>query len=221
MDKGFVKLFRKFTKWEWYSDINTKTLFLHLILTANHEDRNWKGIEVKKGQVVIGIHKLSEEIGLTVQQTKTAIKHLKSTNEITIKPTNKFSIITLINWEKYQNYDSRVTSNLINNLTNEQLTSNNQLTTNNNDNNYNNICMYNNAYAREENFCHLGSLFKSVSCVMCMKKNNCPHPEGIDFKLTHEESFEEYDKRRTKKLEELISDTKSRGDPIPEKSDYD
>ena len=79
--------------------------------------------------------------------------------------------------------------------------------------------MYNNAHAREENYCHLGSLFKSAACVNCMKKNNCPHPESIDFKLTHEESFEEYDKRRTEELNKFIDDKKSRGDPIPK--DYE
>ena len=26
MNEGYIKLFRKFKKWEWYDDINTKTL---------------------------------------------------------------------------------------------------------------------------------------------------------------------------------------------------
>ena len=44
---GWIKLHRKFLKWEWYSDINTKSLFLHLLLTANHKDKQWQGITVK------------------------------------------------------------------------------------------------------------------------------------------------------------------------------
>lgn len=214
MDKGFVKLFRKFTKWEWYSDINTKTLFLHLLLTANHEDKNWKGILIKRGQVITGRKKLSEETGLTEQNIKTSLKRLKSTNEITTKITNKYTIVTLVNWEKYQDYDTRVTNKIPNKVTNNQPTTNQQLTTNNNDNN---IYVYNNAHAREENYCHLGSLFKNEICVHCQKKNNCPHPVSIDFKLLHpDETFEEYDKRRIETLDQFIDDVKSRGDPKAE-----
>lgn len=147
MNDGFIKLFRKFTKWEWYSNINTKTLFLHLLLTANHEDRKWQGRIIKRGQVVIGLASLSAEIGLSIQQIRTALKHLKSTGEITIETTNHFTIITLVNWEKYQDYDTRITSRSSSN----QQTSNKQATTNNNDNNVKN--KINNIYAQMfENF---------------------------------------------------------------------
>jgi len=49
---GFVKLYRSMLKWEWYDDINVKVLFLHLLLKANYEDKRWRGIEIKKGEIV-------------------------------------------------------------------------------------------------------------------------------------------------------------------------
>ncbi len=139
MNDGFIKLFRKFKQWEWYSDVNTKVLFLHLLLSANHTDKSWRGITVKRGQIVVGLESLSIELGLSIQKIRTALKHLKSTNEIAIETTNKFSVITLVNWEKYQDYDTRLTNELTSEITNEEQSSNNQLTTNNNDNNVNNI----------------------------------------------------------------------------------
>ena len=57
------------------------------------------------------------------------MNHLKSTNEITIKSTNRFSIVTIVNWEKYQINKKQSTNKLTNNLTNNQPTTNQQLTT--------------------------------------------------------------------------------------------
>ncbi len=31
MNDGFIKLHRKIIDWEWYDDINTKTLFIHIL----------------------------------------------------------------------------------------------------------------------------------------------------------------------------------------------
>ena len=126
MNDGFIKLFRKFKQWEWYSDVNTKVLFLHLLLSANHTDKSWRGITVKRGQIVVGLESLSIELGLSIQKIRTALKHLKSTNEIAIETTNKFSVITLVNWEKYQDYDTRLTNELTSEITNEEQSTNNK-----------------------------------------------------------------------------------------------
>ena len=102
MRGGYIKLHRKFTKWGWYSDPNTKAVFLHLLLTASWEESECHGYKIKPGQVVTGRKKLAKELKLSEQSIRTALDHLKSTNEITIKTTNKFSIITIVNWRKYQ-----------------------------------------------------------------------------------------------------------------------
>ena len=41
--EGWIKLHRQILDWEWYDDINVKVLFLHLLLTANYEDKKWQG----------------------------------------------------------------------------------------------------------------------------------------------------------------------------------
>ena len=94
--KGFIALQRKVLEWEWYNDIPTKTLFIHILLKANFKDKNWQGHLVKRGELITGRKQLSQETGLSEQQTKTALKKLQSTNEITIKATNRFSIINII-----------------------------------------------------------------------------------------------------------------------------
>ena len=140
--QGYIKLFRKFTDWEWYNNINVKIVFLHLLLIANHKEKQWRGIKIDKGQVLTSLEHLSKEVGLTVQQTRTALTKLKSTYEITSKSTNKYTLITLVNWGKYQLDKEKITNEITNNVTNEQQTNNKQITTNKNeknDNNDNNI----------------------------------------------------------------------------------
>lgn len=99
---GWIKLHRKITEWEWYSDPNVFRLFMHLLLTANYQDTKWKGIDLKRGQLVTGRKKLSEETGLSVQEVRTAMDKLKSTSEITITSTSKFSVVSVCNYDKYQ-----------------------------------------------------------------------------------------------------------------------
>lgn len=122
--QGWVRLHRQFLEWEWYEDNNTKVLFLHILLKANHKDRRYKGKLVKRGELLTGRDILSKEVGLSVQQIRTALNKLKSTNEITIKSTKQGTIIQIV---KY-NYFQIVT----NESTNNQPTSNQQVTTNNN-----------------------------------------------------------------------------------------
>ena len=78
-------------------------------------------IIIKRGQIVVGIEDLGDQTGLSRQQTRTALTKLKSTNEITIKTTTKYSLITI---NKYNDYQQ-----ITNNLTNDQPTNNQQITT--------------------------------------------------------------------------------------------
>lgn len=127
--EGYIKLFRKFNQWEWRKNPEMVSIFIYLLLSANHEKGKWQGIEIQKGQLITGRNSLSIQTGLSPQSVRTCIKRLKSTNEITIKSTNKFSIITIVNWEDYQ---VKSTSKSTNNLTNNQPAINQQSTTNKN-----------------------------------------------------------------------------------------
>lgn len=116
---GFVKIHRKLIQWGWYQDNVVKGVFLHLLLTANFKDSPWRGRIIKRGQVVIGTIKMAEDLGFTRQQIRTAIDKLKSTNEITTETTNKFTIVTIVNWEDYQVLGDETTSKATNETTNK------------------------------------------------------------------------------------------------------
>lgn len=99
---GWVKLYRSIFKWEWWDDMYTRNLFVVCLLMANSSDRRWRGIVIGRGSFVTSMAHLSKIAGLTARQTRTAVEHLKSTNELTIKTTNNYSIITVCHYERYQ-----------------------------------------------------------------------------------------------------------------------
>lgn len=124
MADGFIKLHRKLLDWEWFDDANTLKLFLYCLLRANWESGSWHGISYLPGQFITSLPTLATETGLTVQQIRTALKHLKSTGELTDKSYTKYRIITVNNWCEYQG-DNRQTNRQ---LTDNQQTTNRQLT---------------------------------------------------------------------------------------------
>lgn len=130
--EGWIKLYRKFCEWEWFNISEMVHLFIYLLLNANREDGSWRGIIVKRGQIITGRNSLSENTGISSQSIRTCLNRLKSTNEITITSTNKYSIITITKYEDYQikNLNSNQQTNQ--QLTNNQPATNQQLTTNKN-----------------------------------------------------------------------------------------
>lgn len=93
--RGFVAFPRGLTDWEWYSEPNTARLFFHLLLTANWSQKQWQGITIHPGELVTSQSQLAKQLGLTVMQVRTALKHLELTGYITVKTGSKYSLITL------------------------------------------------------------------------------------------------------------------------------
>lgn len=102
MDTGWIKLHRDFLDWEWYDDGNMVRLFIHLLLRANYEDKKWRGIIIKRGQLVTSIANLAAETGLSVKNVRTCLEKLQTTEEIGKQSASKFTIITICNYGKYQ-----------------------------------------------------------------------------------------------------------------------
>ena len=105
-------------------DNNTKCVFLHLLFMACYEPCFYRDNYLEVGQIATTLKEISEGTGISVQSIRTSLNRLKSTNEITINSTNKFSIITLLNYSDYQG-DNKPSNNQ---LTNNQQTTNKQLT---------------------------------------------------------------------------------------------
>lgn len=150
---SWIKLDRRILKWGWYSDMNVKGVFLHLLLIASYEDGEYLGNKIKRGQAIIGTVETANQLGITRQQLRTALSKLEKSGEISKKTTNKFTLITIENYNKYQDVtlisNQRATNEQPTDnqrVTNEQPTSNQRVTTLKNVKNVKNV--KNNIYIR-------------------------------------------------------------------------
>lgn len=133
MNDGYIKVFRKILSWEWYDDVNTFKLWMHLLLIVNHKDNKWRGEVIKRGSTVTSYAQLSIQTGLTVQQVRTSLKKLQKTGEVTKVTSSKNTVIIVTNYDKYQDTNKQDNNQTNNELTNNQQSGNKQVTTNKND----------------------------------------------------------------------------------------
>lgn len=127
-NQGWVKAYRQLLDWEWYTDVPTFKLFLHLLLIVNREPKQWRGQTLSSGSVVTSISALASGSGLSDMQVRTALKHLQKTGEISKNVTNKNTVIILRNYAKYQGLENDRQQTDNNQITNKQQTDNNQIT---------------------------------------------------------------------------------------------
>ena len=142
MDKGWITLHRKLLdKPIWFeSTPEQKVILITLLLMANHKEREWewmgKPYKAKPGQFVTSLESIRQKCGkgISLQNIRTAIKRFEKYEFLTNEVTKVNRLITIINWEFYQDKNSELTKK----LTVNQQSVNNQLTTNNNDKQCNN-----------------------------------------------------------------------------------
>jgi hypothetical protein len=162
MSTGWIKIHRKLTSWEWYNDVNTTRVFLHLLLVANHKDNKWRGIEIKRGQRLTSISALATETNLSIKNIRTSIKRLKSTNEVASHSTAQHTVFTMVNYDLYQEGASEVAS--------EGQAKGKQGATNKNDKNVNNDKKSNSSSLKNDGFEHWWKVYpKKVGKVTAEK----------------------------------------------------
>ena len=111
MNKGFIKFYRNITEWEWYDNDVIFRVFFHLVATVNWKEKKWHGVTVKRGQIITTVASLADQLNYSTQQIRTALKNLQLTGEIKVEShKNKFTIITIVNYGKYQENNKQLTN---------------------------------------------------------------------------------------------------------------
>ena len=109
-DKGWVRIWRKLLDNPIFKDSEAVHLFIYLLLKANHKQNkflfNQREMAIDRGQMVTGIERMSKDTGLTHRQIRTRLALLKNIGILTRKTTNRFSIITICNYDHYQSRDN-------------------------------------------------------------------------------------------------------------------
>lgn len=106
MKEGYIKLQRNFLKWEWYSNPITRAVFIHCLLKANWKETEFKGMTIPAGSFISSYAEIARETGYSIQNVRTAIANIKSTDDLTDEVTNgksgKTHVFTVVKYAKYQ-----------------------------------------------------------------------------------------------------------------------
>lgn len=98
----FIKIDRNILEWGWYKDVNTKAVFLHLLLTANIKPGKFMNVEIRRGELATSYKSLAEAIGISIKSVRTALKHLEEGGEVAVKRHPRFSVISIPRYDYYQ-----------------------------------------------------------------------------------------------------------------------
>lgn len=105
----FIKLDRNIMRWRWWSNHNTLIVFLVLLLKANYKEADFEGLTIQRGQLVTSLPSLANYCNLSTQSVRTSLKHLALTGEITDKKYPRYRIITILNYDRYQESTGKLT----------------------------------------------------------------------------------------------------------------
>lgn len=98
----FIKLDRNIMRWKFYKNSNVMRVFIHLLLNANIKPGKVMGVIVERGQIATSYNSLALALGISYKQARAAIETLESAGALRHQSFNKFSLITVLNYDHYQ-----------------------------------------------------------------------------------------------------------------------
>lgn len=102
---GYILLYKKLLENTFFNELTpaSKVVMITILLMVNFKSEKWVhgGIlyNIQPGQVVTSIKRIREKCGrgITIQNVRTALKIFENSNFLTIKTTNKNTLLTVNN----------------------------------------------------------------------------------------------------------------------------
>lgn len=130
MHRGYIKIWRKVKDSGLFQLPNALTLFLYMLTEAAYKPIRFGTVDIDRGELCTGRHKLSNELGMSEQAIRTALDHLHKLEMITSKSTNKYTVYAIVNYGQYQDCEFQNNQQDNQQTTSEQPAINQQTTTN-------------------------------------------------------------------------------------------
>ena len=134
--QGWIKLHRKLLASDIFQNEKLLKVFIYCLLKATHSEISQKvgrqTVELKPGQFIYGRKKAALELNMKESTVRDYINILKDDGVITVNPTNKYSIITVVNWDLYQSKEETPDNKYDSNSDNKPTTEGQQKDTNKN-----------------------------------------------------------------------------------------
>ena len=93
--------------------MNKNYLMMFLLVNANYKSERFEKIIVERGQYIFSYDGLSRDCGMPLQTLRTTLKDLVETNQITIKSTRKWSLLTICEYDSWQNQDDETNTQVV------------------------------------------------------------------------------------------------------------
>jgi len=108
---GWIKLQRDITEHWCASDPNFFAVWFRMVAEANFKDNktilNGSPVHVKRGQLIFGLNAFSNRSGVSVSKLRRIIRILSDECMIDRQIFNKYSIISITNYDKHQSVDKQ------------------------------------------------------------------------------------------------------------------
>lgn len=101
-NRMYLKISYSILDWGWIHDPKTFLVFIHLMLLANRKPREYMGDTIKRGEVLASYEFLAKHTGLSIQNVRTAINHLKKTNTVKHRKINNTNVFFIPSFEEHQ-----------------------------------------------------------------------------------------------------------------------
>lgn len=108
---GYIILSRKILTSKTFNHCKNNDEYRMLIqslLKANFKDKTWNGIEIKRGQFITSIEHFAEETNTTPKKVRNFWKKFGNLGFLARKGANKYTLITICNYDRYQNLMSYI-----------------------------------------------------------------------------------------------------------------
>jgi hypothetical protein len=136
---GYIKLYRKLLDNPIVcKDVETLGIWIYLLLNATHKKVdvlfNSKKITLEPGQLITGRKAIAAKLKVDESKVERTLKMLKNEQQIEQQTSSKNRLITILNWELYQQNEQQLEQQ----VNNERTTSEQQVNTNKNEKNVKN-----------------------------------------------------------------------------------
>ena len=109
--QGWIKLHRQLLNNHIFQNEKLLKIWIWCLIKATHKERmqivGRQKVRLEEGQFVTGRNAAAAELGMAPSTAWDYLKLLESEECITIKSNNKFSVVSIVNWDFYQDEDEK------------------------------------------------------------------------------------------------------------------
>lgn len=110
-NNGWIKLYRNFLSWQWAQEPEMVALFIYLVLSASYEPCSWRGVKLCRGELITSSKEISIRTGIAVKKVRGYLDKLEKSGEILKTSTNKYTRITIVEYDRFGGQQIKVCNN--------------------------------------------------------------------------------------------------------------